>query len=463
MNETNNEQASFNSNIITAEQWNTSIEPHGAVFLPAAGYRYATNVNDVGAKGYYWSGEWYNYHNAYCTIISEDHLYPPTGTNSYYSGGNSYRAYGQSVRLACCPPKVTTASIVNISPNAATCGGIITIPENCVFTVVSRGVCWGLEPNPTINGNHTSDGSGAGSFTSSITGLTPGVRYYVRAFVTTDIGAVFYGEPLVLYNASPDIPGAINGFFSVSDNKQVWFSKGNLQYQASTNTWKFADNQYDCMGNNNLNGSSSYEGWIDMFGWGTSGYAHGAVVYWPWSYSNITEYYFAYGNVNYDLNNQTGKADWGYNHILNGGNAEHLWRTLTIEEWEYLTKIRNTYSGIRYAKARVNNVNGIILLPDTWNSSIYNLNNTNANGSYWDNVINMTDWIEVFEANGCIFLPAGGEMGNVNGGIYGLNSDCYYWSATHNTSAEAYCLYNSGNYSLTRNQKISVRLVIDIQ
>ena len=74
--------------------------------------------------------------------------------------------------------------------------------------------------------------------------------------------------------------GSINGLFSVSADKQVYFSQGNLQYQASTNTWRFAERQIDYVGLNS-NGnvyeggvqcdnalmSSTYSGWIDLFGW----------------------------------------------------------------------------------------------------------------------------------------------------------------------------------------------------
>lgn len=73
--------------------------------------------------------------------------------------------------------------------------------------------------------------------------------------------------------------GAVDGLFSVSATKKVYFSKGNLQYQASTNTWRFATNQWDRIGSGNSSISSSYSGWIDLFGWGTSGYNHGATCY----------------------------------------------------------------------------------------------------------------------------------------------------------------------------------------
>lgn len=54
-----------------------------------------------------------------------------------------------------------------------------------------------------------------------------------------------YGNELS-FTTSP--VGAINGLFSVSATQQVYFSQGNLQYQASTNTWRFAENQWDYVG-----------------------------------------------------------------------------------------------------------------------------------------------------------------------------------------------------------------------
>ena len=108
-----------------------------------------------------------------------------------------------------------------------------------------------------------------------------------------------------------------------SSGGKVYFSKGNLQYKASTNTWQFAANQYDYIGNANSNISSSYSGWIDLFGWGTSGYNHGANCYQPWSTSQTDSDYYAYGQYTYDLYDQTGKADWGYNAISNGGNVSN--------------------------------------------------------------------------------------------------------------------------------------------
>ena len=208
--------------------------------------------------------------------------------------------------------------------------------------------------------------------------------------------------------------GAINGTFTINSNgDRVYFSQGNLQYQASTNTWRFAENQWDYVGADNANISETYDGWIDLFGWGTSGYPHGANCYQPWSTSTNYSDYYAYGLANSDL---TGMADWGYNAISNGGNAENSgWRTLKgyatwgSSEWNYLFRSRKTSSGIRYAKAQVNGVNGVLLLPDLWNTSFYQPNNYNYDGAgFSSNVLTTAQW-QRLEEQGAVFLPAAGN------------------------------------------------------
>ena len=166
--------------------------------------------------------------------------------------------------------------------------------------------------------------------------------------------------------------GAINGLFTINDEgAQVYFSQGNLQYigSAATPYWKFAENQWDYFGDNGQ-GSDSQTVDRDLFGWGTSGYNHGASAYQPWATSTGYGDYYAYGNSSNNLYDGNGQADWGYNAIANGGNTENSgWRTLTEAEWYYVIKIRATESGIRYAKATVNGVNGVVLLPDNWTAN----------------------------------------------------------------------------------------------
>ena len=88
-------------------------------------------------------------------------------------------------------PTLTTAEVTNIGIGWAYCGGDIT--DNGGLNVTARGVCWSTSTNPTVADSHTTNGSGTGSFSSSITGLSVSTTYYVRAYATTTAGTG-YGE-----------------------------------------------------------------------------------------------------------------------------------------------------------------------------------------------------------------------------------------------------------------------------
>ena len=270
------------------------------------------------------------------------------------------------------------------------------------------------------------------------------------------------------------------GKFTVNSNgKQVFFAPGNLQYQASTNTWRFAENQWDFVGDatngnvyvgnvksNNALIASDYSGWIDLFGWGTSGYNHGANCYQPYSTSTTYQDYYAYGSDSYNLYDQTGQADWGYaaSTAYLGGHSD--WFTLKAAEWEYVFNERSTTSGVRYAKAKVNGVNGIILLPDNWNTSYHSLTSTNTyDADYTTNNISSPDWTNDFEAHGAVFLPAvGGRAGT---SLDNVGYEGNYWSSSHHTTINSsYRMFFNSNSldpqgNNVRNVGYSIRLVRD--
>jgi hypothetical protein len=259
--------------------------------------------------------------------------------------------------------------------------------------------------------------------------------------------------------------GTIHGLFSVSDSTYVFFSQGNLQYigSASTPYWKFADNQWDYLGINTGQNSIDQNKDRDLFGWGTSGYNHGATCYQPWSTSGNSGDYYAYGSYTYNLYDQTGQADWGYNAIINGGNLENSgWRTLKKDEWQYVLNSRSTQSGIRYAMAKVNNVNGVVLLPDDWSTEYYTLNSTNSSGaSYSTNVIMAWQW-RALDQHGAVFLPDAGYRDGTS--VYNVGSNGAYWSASYYNGDDAYFVYFYGgkllaSYSNYRKYGLSVRLV----
>jgi len=86
-------------------------------------------------------------------------------------------------------PTVSTTTISNITYTTATSGGNIT--DDGGVAVTARGVCWSTSSTPTILNNHTTDGTGTGSFISNITGLTAGTTYYVCTYATNSIGTAY--------------------------------------------------------------------------------------------------------------------------------------------------------------------------------------------------------------------------------------------------------------------------------
>ncbi len=236
--------------------------------------------------------------------------------------------------------------------------------------------------------------------------------------------------------------GALPGLFSVSATQQVHFSQGNLQYQASTNTWRFAEHQYDYVGSANSNISSTYSGWIDLFGWGTSGWNSGATCYQPWSTSQSNSDYYLGGSYSNGLTGDYAEADWAWhNPISNGGNAIHQWRTLTYAEWDYLINSRINASN-KHGIGNIDGVGGLIILPDSWiqpsgctftsGFATYDENN------YPDWTLNsytLSQWAQM-ESAGAIFLPAAGNHWGTNVLTVGLFGN--YWSSTPNGEYYAY-------------------------
>lgn len=365
-------------------------------------------------------------------------------------------------------PTVITEAVVSVGTTDAVCGG--SVEYSGYYELTAVGFCWSEKDEPTIEDHYSVEATSAGSFVGKINNLSPNTTYYVRMYATNANGT-YYGNVLeftTLESGGGEAPtGAINGLFSVSNTKQVYFSKGNLQYQASMDKWRFAENQWDYVGEENSNISSYYEGWIDLFGWGTSGYNHGAVCYQPWSTNTDDEKYFAYGNYNNNLSDQTGQADWGYNPISNGGNSFRLWRTLTKDEWYYLLNSRNTPSNMRYARATVNGVKGIILIPDNWDSSIFDIHEPNILGAPSSvNTISQSDWTIILEVNGVVFLPAASYRDDTNvfpAVLYGA-----YWTGTYSNGSQAHLLMFDNaalgsEYYTERHKGLSVRLVHDAE
>lgn len=262
--------------------------------------------------------------------------------------------------------------------------------------------------------------------------------------------------------------GSLKGEFSVSATKKVKFSQGNLQYQASTDTWRFAEHQWDAIGgtgtdckaplnvtsgNNTAEASRATQSdWIDLFGWATSGNSASGTRYQPWQCSDS---YSQYGNTSKSDGSSPGsgenwdasKADWAQN-------MPGSWRTLTIDEWGYLIgTVSPCRTNATYLRkwTTVNSVPGLIIMPDGWSGSIA--------GTY-----DLDAWTTL-EGQGAVFLPAAGIRHTCdvdNAGKFG-----FYWSSTAQSAQDAYLLFFLSSSAQTtstskRSYGNSVRLVKDV-
>lgn len=240
------------------------------------------------------------------------------------------------------------------------------------------------------------------------------------------------------------------GFTVDEQGKRVQFSPGNLQYKAISNSWRFAEHQYDYVGDGgkmggNVPGSdnglidSAYEGWIDLFGWTTSGWHdennadHLHFQPWSSSYEILAGIRTGYGpSEDEDEDVAAGtRYDWGVNNAIYNPRTEQMeragtWRTLTSQEWRYLLENRSTKTDLRYAKAKVNGVKGLVIFPDEWDGSfVFQNPNREKACLFEDNCLNDSDWT-FCESNGCIFLPAAGHrQGTI---AISVGSEGRYWS-----------------------------------
>lgn len=381
---------------------------------------------------------------------------------------------------------VETFQVTNITNYTATMGGKVSFDDSS--SVVARGVCWSKNPNPEVNMNHHASGAGTGSFSCNVIDLEPATTYYVRAYAINSAG-ICYGSQVSFMTltsgggnggdiggGNSNVPeGAADGVFSVSSSQKVYISIGNLQYQASTSTWRFAEHPWDYVGNSangNVDGSDNelisahYSGWIDLFGWGTSGYDCGNVCYQPYYSSQVDVNYGPWGN--YDLTGSYANCDWGvYNKISNGGNVARKWRTPTYPEWNYIFFNRQTPSNIRFVKARVNGVNGMIILPDDWETSVYTFSKPNdGTSSYASNTITETIWKTKLQINGAVFLPAAGERMGTS--VSSSNTWGRYWTSSSYDAKDARYFYFFSStfetqYRWSRFRGHSVRLVRNVE
>ena len=320
----------------------TSKSNGNSIFLPAAGCRDDSSLNDAGSYGDYWS-------SSLCTDDSSIGAYGLYFGSRYVDWGYSSRRYGFSVRPVCTQNSMSQREMY----------------------------IW-------QNGGKTT-------------------------FVVADVDSVtFSGSNLT----NPTTPNGGIGVFSVGEGKTVTFSPGNLQYHPANDEWRFAENQTDYIGEENSNCSLTYNGWLDLFGWSTRRNKFGVSTS-----TDFSDYYVPF-------------VDWGRNKI--GNDVPNTWRTLSSTEWDYLLNTRANASSL-IGIACVNNVNGLILLPDNWTCPSDVTFKSGFHSSYGVDyyaayqTFTAGQWSKL-ESAGAVFLPASGNR--YGSDINSVRYSGYYWSAS---------------------------------
>ena len=210
-------------------------------------------------------------------------------------------------------------------------------------------------------------------------------------------------------DGTPDAYITVPYFMIDDDQTYVQISSGNVQYKASSNTWRFADNQWDIIGGGNVNIATNYDGWIDLFGWGTGDHPTDTIAN-----HNIYAHFY----------------DWGANFTGD-------WRTLDSDEWLFLFDRPN-----KSCPATINKdgndpgVKGFILLPDFFVypagcDEIYHpVQNDPANpwNDYTRTVYTSAQW-SAMQTAGAIFLPcAGYRYRDANSVVYSGGEGGTYWT-----------------------------------
>ncbi|MBR1877696.1 MAG: hypothetical protein IJ814_01695 [Paludibacteraceae bacterium] len=221
------------------------------------------------------------------------------------------------------------------------------------------------------------------------------------------------------------------GPFTVAAGTTVKFSKGNLQYDIDNSKWQFAADQFTFIGNA-VGNNSMTSGVIDLFGWGVAATDPAKATTTNSDYLN---------SVTADGAEMGSANDWG---AVAAADLGGTWRTMTSAEWTYLLTGRSTTSGVYYAKATVNSVTGLIILPDDWSTSYHALTSTNTTSAAFNsNTISASDWASDFEAHNAVFLPAAGYRNGTSVSYVGTSG--YYWSSTSKSSDYAFRLYFNGS------------------
>ena len=306
----------------------------------------------------------------------------------------------------------------------------------------------------------------AGESGSAVSGLYSGTRGSVPRITANEV----YGDGIsVVVDEPADMEGALSAFFTVNEQgKRVRFSRANLLYDKTADAWMFLNNQYETKEGHQEGVGVDYaeKTTVTLFGWGTSGFNHGAVCSMPYHTSTTKSQYYAYGDPTKNLYDGDGTADWGYNKIVNGGNAYKQWRVMSYEEWHYV--LSNAMNEGRFADATVTTSygtrSGFVLLPEEWTAPYQDCFTTGwDNEDYQTNQYTVNQWNQM-EASGAVFFPNSGRRYKKT--CIGTQMYLFMWTSSYYNNGDARAVFlMSGEVDLDRTDYRScgsaVRLVCE--
>lgn len=225
------------------------------------------------------------------------------GTTYYvraYAVNNRGTAYGEQKQFTSSNglPTISTGTVSNIGATSAQCGGSIT--NNGGFNVTARGICWNTVGNPDINGDHTTNGTGNGTFTASMTNLTPSTTYHVRAYATNSTGTVYGSErTFTTTNGLPTV--TVNNVSNVTPTSAVCggnvTNNGGFAVTGKGLVWSTAP--YPTLNDNHASfgsGNGSFTGSMTGLSLGTTYYVRAYATNSQGTAYSSTQYNFTTGN-----------------------------------------------------------------------------------------------------------------------------------------------------------------------
>lgn len=348
--------------------------------------------------------------------------------------------------------KLYTGDATDITASSATLHCIINL-DRSKYAHVEVGVI--VSPNKSEIKKHNGEYYPAAKITAkqfelNIKDLSANTEYYYCTYALLNHTLYKFGSIKQFITAPQNTDNQSTNYtakaFSVGTSKQVHFSRGNLQYHPKNNQWRFAPSQLDYISYSNNYISPTYDGWIDLFGWGTG--------------DNPT-------NASTNIEDYPKFVDWGSNVI--DEEAPNTWRTLTLEEWVYVLSYRKNASFLQ-GVAMVDGVAGFIILPDYWicpdqvNFKSGFFEGSYVNGFEFHQKIDKQQWA-LLERSGAIFFPASGFRGGTT--VHNVGHLGFYWSSMRSLENYVYRMcFDSGQgiikYGLWHYYGCAVRLVKDL-